>query len=470
MTSPLSAKRSIATFDSGPSTLGAVARFLHGRDFAGLGIVPPTLARVLEPAVPVLNRLPPHARRAVYSWSGRPETVRAADAGRVRSDRIAAWMASRYPERRYPAVAVGAANGALAHLCAALDAPLLPQTFLVPLRQHGRHVDEPQPDIEFAREPARRLLQRNPDVQLHHMQDPNQDRLMLRHITYLRAKWRRLPAAFERFLIERLEPGGTIIVADCRLRWPVTRIAARHVFQFGGVGGVPADEYRRGSPRIERYLEQHRSHRRRWAPPAADEDCAEAEWGFAPALSEDVERLAQRHGWRLARLEFDEPDALAAPVADLHRAWYSELGRPDDRLLVESFALLDPWWALRTSSVPFWLTFAVDPSADRLEAYLDAARPFEEIRVTAFPHGIESVGAPGIERWLALARRATGSGALVGIDAQAYPSDLAGFWRFHADLRAIPHRDPLPEPLRVEDVGRMLGQHDGVNWREEAAT
>jgi hypothetical protein len=298
----------------------------------------------------LLNRFPPGVRQSVYQRSGRPETVRAEAVGRVRTDRVAEWIAGRYPRRRFPAVTVGAANGSLAHLCAALGAPLLPQTFLVPLRQRGRHVDEPDQDVALARDPAARLLAANPDVQLHQMQDPNQDRLMLRHITYFRLKWRRLPAAFERFLIERLDPGGTIVVSDCHLRWPVTRLAERHVFQFGGVGGVDADEYRSGSERIARYLERHASHRRRWDPPPADEDCPEAEWGFEPALLDDVGRLARRHGWRVVRLSYGEPDDLASPIAGLHRAWYRELGMPADRMLVESFALLDPWWALRTAS------------------------------------------------------------------------------------------------------------------------
>jgi hypothetical protein len=48
-------------------------------------------------------------------------------------------------------------------------------------------------------------------------------------------------------------------------------------------------------------------------------------------------------------------------VADLHRHWHRERGLPGRRLLVEPFILIKPWWALRTGSVPFWMTFNTGP-------------------------------------------------------------------------------------------------------------
>ena len=56
---------------------------------------------------------------------------------RIRSEAITEWVAGLYPERRYPAVLIGSSNGALTHLAAALDAPWLPQTFLIAVRQPG---------------------------------------------------------------------------------------------------------------------------------------------------------------------------------------------------------------------------------------------------------------------------------------------------------------------------------------------
>ena len=58
--------------------------------------------------------------------------------------------------------------------------------------------------------------------ELHHMHDPNQDRLMLGYITYFRPKFLRLPKAYRDFIVETLAPGGTLIITDCRLRWPTS--------------------------------------------------------------------------------------------------------------------------------------------------------------------------------------------------------------------------------------------------------
>src|SRR2546430_7787778 len=71
---------------------------------------------------------------------------------------------------------------------AALGIPWLPQTFLVPVARSGFHPDEPCQNVRWAEEPACVFLQANPDIQLHHMHDPNQDRLMLQRMTYFRVK------------------------------------------------------------------------------------------------------------------------------------------------------------------------------------------------------------------------------------------------------------------------------------------
>ena len=91
----------------------------------------------------------------------------------MRAEEVSRWVVSHYPRRRYPAAVIGSSNGALVHLCAALGIPWLPQTFLVPVRRSGVHPDEPAEELQWGREPARALLAANPDLQLHHMFDPN---------------------------------------------------------------------------------------------------------------------------------------------------------------------------------------------------------------------------------------------------------------------------------------------------------
>ncbi len=474
----LSGRRSIATFDSGPAMVQSLACALRGRPFTGMGALPASLARALAPLASGLNRLPAVGRRWIYARSGILETVPERKLDSLDAEEVAAWLVGRYPAKAsWPAAVVGSPSGALTHLCAAVGMPFLPQGFLVPVRQRGRHVDDAEAEVALGRAAAQRVLAANPDLLLHQMQDPNQDRLMLSHIRYFRMKWRRLPEAYVRFLVSTLPPGATLLVSECRLRWPVTRLGERHVFQFGGHGGLSPEGYRRPSQAVADFLAANDSPRRAWSPPEADEDAPEAEWGLAPELLANVERLAERHGWRVQKLSFAEADDLSAPVADLHRAWRAGDGVPagraagsdgdghGSRLIVGSFGMLDPWTVLATGSIPFWLEFGVESAAAKLERYLDGAAPFDEILLTAFPHGIESIGAADGRRWQALASRARVRGELIGIDGDAYPRDLAAYLRFGPELARLP-KTTVPPPLSLAAAEEFLRRDSRVAWTD----
>jgi hypothetical protein len=268
-------------------------------------------------------------------------------------------------------------------------------------------------------------------------------------MTYFRVKLLRLGEAYERFLAERLDPGGTIFVVDCRRRWPTTLVGERHVFQVGAMGGAEPDEVLR-----------------RWPAPRTDAERPEAEWGFAAALADDVERVAERSGLRVRRLAFVEPEHLSPLVAELYRWWYAQRRIESRRLLVESFILLEPYWTLRTGSVPFWTKFAVEPDAAWLERYLDEVDVYDDIRVMLFSHGVDSLGLAPIERWRAIIGRAS-RGGFVGVDERRFPRDFATFVRYHDELERLAPRYPLPGPLQLTELDRFLEEHSSrfrVDW------
>jgi hypothetical protein len=455
----------IADFDSASAMLRALSACLHGEDFANLGM--PAWLRL-----PVLatGALPARAREAVYAWSGWAEATPPERIAEVDAEEIARWVVRAYPERRYPAVAIGSSSGALVHLCAALGIPWLPQTFLVPVRQTGIAPDEPRRSMAAGAPLGRRLLEANPDLQLHHMHDPNQDQLMIRHMTYFRIKRLRLGPTFERFLIDTLEPGGVILLSECSKMWPATRVGERHVFQFGAVGGLEPPEYFRGSPRVADFLERYGSARRHWDPPEPDGEWPEAEWGFAPQLRADVERFARERGYRRRRLVFDDPEHLSPLIAELYRARWRARGLPAGRLLVESFVLMAPRFALRSGSVPFWLTFNTEPSAAWLERYLDRAESYDEIAMMLFAHGAQSIGLAPIERWRRLLARARGHGYFLGVDEADYPGDFATFARYHRALPEVPA--PLePEPMDWTEFEAFMDQNGArfaLRWLADA--
>lgn len=432
--------RAVASFDSATGMLRALSHCLAGRDAPALGAAPRGAVPVISALLGGVNRLPTSLADQVYALSGVSEAVPPGRLADIDADDLAEWIVDHYPRRRYPVVFLGSSNGALMHLAAALDAPWLPQTLLIPVRRGGVDRDDPAAELEAGRHPGRELLRTNPELVLHHMHDPNQDRLMIAGMSYFRVKWRRLPVAYRRFIREHLAPDGVVITSECELDWPVTRVDERHVFQFGALGGAAEQEYFTGGPRVRELLRSYGSEHESWNPPQPDERRPEAEWGFEPELLDDVDAL----GFPVRRLRFVHPEDLSPAVAQLHREWYAANGSPADRLLVETFLLLEPHWALRTGSVPLWLTFNAGSSPGTLREHLDSVS-YDEIRMMLFSHGTESIGLAPIETWQHLVGRARRFGTLLGADPAAYPRDFAGLVRAHRELTRVPAREELPK-------------------------
>jgi hypothetical protein len=460
--------RYLADFDSATAMLRALAGYLRGEDFPLLGAMPRWKAPGMKLVGHVVNAMPKWAQEQVYIWSGWSEAINPQALREVDEERVAEWMARLYPRRTYPAAVVGSSNGAAVHLWAALGIPWLPQTFLVPVARSGVHPDEPQQDIEWGQIPAKIILQENPDLQLHHMHDPVQDRLMVQRMSYFRLKRRTLGDAYERFLRESLEPGGTIFIMDCRLSWPTIRYGDRHVFQFGALGGATVDELQHGGERVTEYLKRHGSHRATWDPPLADTRSPEAEWGLEPVFGEDLERFARRHGFHVRRVVFEDPEHMSPLVADLYRWWNRQRGITDQRLIVDSFILMEPYWTICTGSVPFWMVFNKEPSFRAIESYLRQSDAFDEIYLMLFSHGVDSIGLVPIEQWRRLFQYARTHGDFLGVDERTFPRDFAVFVRYHDELRRkIRARYPVPSPLTLKQLDTFLTETKGryqVTW------
>lgn len=445
----------ITQLDSTTSLLRALARYLQGQDFPTLGVAPPFAGSVAA----AVNLLPAEVRAAMYRWTGWLGGSGAARMARVDMQEVSDWVVGHYP--RPPAggwsgAMLGSANGAAVHLAAAMGIPWLPQTFLAPVRR-ALHADDLRQDLEWGREPARAILARNPDLCVHQMHDPVHDRQMVQRIGYFRLKHLRLGRVYERYLRQNLAPGATIWTVECNLRWPVTEVSPGHVFQVGGFGDVSPQEYLAGSPRVQEFLHKYDSNRIAWRVPEANTEVPEGEWGFREEMLEDVRRLARQQGWRLRRIVFEGPDDLSPLAADLYRRWYAQRGIATNRLLVECFALVEPYLAVRTGSVPYWLAFTSGCCAEALENYLSRNGAFEEMYLMLFSNGIEGIGMAPIERWRSILSRAGRQGRFVGVDEGEFPKDYASFVRYHTEFkRLVPARQGMPGLLRGEEVDAFL--------------
>ncbi len=461
----------IIDLDSATTELHAVANYLHDKDLPSGGLVPPLKALGGE----AVSQLPNSAVEIASTWAGWMNAASPDVLNKVRAETMSRWVLSQYPRRRYPAVMIGSSNGAAVHLCTALGIPWLPQTLLLCLR-HTHDPDDPKQVMEWAKVAARPLLHNNPDLCLYQMHDPNQDRVKVPRVAYFRLKRTRLGERYKQFLIENLEPGATIFLLECQYTWLATQVGDRHFFQVGGAGYLSPEDYFDRSPQIAEFLKQHNSTHQYWELPTPDGWFPESEWGFDPALRQDVEEFARQQGYRVRRIAFEYPQELSSLVSDLYRWWYQQRNLPDtgnvspeNRLLVESFVYQQPWWVLRLGLVPYWSTFNDRRSVHQLHDYLDQTKPFDEIYMNLFSNGICGLGQATIEEWRSTLDRARKRGQFVGVNEQTYPGDLASFTRHYSELKKLNGHYPMPEPLTLDQLNTFLAQTSSdcaVHWSD----
>jgi hypothetical protein len=325
--------------------------------------------------------------------------------------------------------------------------------------------------MEWARKPAQILLNGNPNLQLHHMMDPNQDRPMLESTAYFRVKQLQLGVAYENFIKENLEENGTIFIINCQKKWPVAKVADRHYFQFGGLGGTTIEEYYHGSGRVQQFLKQAGANIDKWEAPKIDSEMPEAEWGLAPEIMEDINRLAKVRGYKVQQLQFNEPEDLSPYTADLYRWWYQQRGINDNQLLISTFFLIEPYWTLCTGAVPYWMAFNAKESVALAKDYLKATPPFENIYLMPFNHGVEGQGLATIADYKDLFNFAIQKGEFIGTQPDLYPFDFGIYFRYEKDLKKkLTSRYSTNEKLTIEQLNQFNQQSSGkylVTWKEE---
>ncbi len=430
------APRHIACCDTTVTFLSALASFLRRE---GAPLAAPALLR--RAAARAFGALPDEGRAFAARLQAWTAAVPPSALTSFHSEAVAQWVTGRYPRRTYPVVFLGATNGAAIHLAAAVDAPWLPQTSLVLVRASSLNPEDSQGAIALGAKLARPLLAAAPNVQLHQVVESHPRARFRPETLELHLKRLTLGRTYERFVLRHLQPGGTLVVVDCHSARPCLHAGERHFIQL-------ADPSRALTSTPE--------------PPSA----TDARWGYAPELTSDALRFADRHGYRLLRLSFPDPERLSPWVAELYRhRVVGDSPRPP-RLVVES-GRVDPTHVLRTGAVPFWVSSVSAASADSLERYLDEVagdvRAFDEIvpvgpRCGAEPCGAEPCGEEPrtgelIDRWQGLLRRT--SRALDERGGPLFPPHDAG-WSRIPDAPRPPHH-----PLRWTDI-HAYGDRDDL--------
>lgn len=448
----------VANFDSCSGMAKALGNFMHGEGFMGVGELPNS-----ELLAEVINALPWNLQKNLYINGSSKEAVDPGKLQEVQAEKFSEWATNLYPSRQCSTILIGSSSGAAVHLGAAMGAPWLPQTFLIPVKTPDHlSVDAPVERMEWAREPAKQLLKSNPDLQLHHMMDPNQDRPMLDAISYFRVKRLKLGEAYKAFISESLKKNGILLLVECQKRWPGKKIDDRHFFQFGGLGGITPEEYYQGSDEIKAFLKQNKSPVEKWDAPSPDGDILEAEWGFKPALREDIEAFAKENGYQVQRIVYQEPEDLSPFVAELYRWWYRQRNIKPDTLIADMFFLMDPFWTIRTGSVPFWLAFNAKRSIHNLNQYLQHTDSYDNIFMLPFSNGVDGVGLATQDDLEAVLAQAKKKGDFLGTEPDLYPFDFGTYARYQKDIQErIPARYPADDLLTMSQFHEFAQETKG---------
>jgi hypothetical protein len=370
-------------------------------------------------------------------------------ADRITTDDLARHALSFYQglDGPFEAVIVGAPNGAVAHLATALGAPFLSQHLLTSFRDH-KHADDIRTYAVRGCDLAGRILGRNPDVAVVNHYDPLHDRFLVRWMNHIRYKLLDLPEAYRQAIKRWLRPGGTLVFIDCRYPWRQYRVAERHTFQVGGLGGVSDHEFLTGSPQIEGMQHAERSAwPGGWRLDLPLEVQPESEWGTLPELRYACETFSRECGYEFLALTADHPDNFSTLAFHVWQALLSKVGTKPLATLIDCFTQVNPAAVRLSSLLPLWLPFNCTDSLTYLNRMLPELNSELPVLFAPVPNFAPAFDSAPIGAWL---QALSGFDVrLLGIDPRHYPEDLAGLFRFTPALKAWCDRNPAPVDARL---------------------
>ncbi|WBB82315.1 hypothetical protein O7606_07280 [Micromonospora sp. WMMD882] len=423
--------------------VAATARALRGADCADLSH-PSTAGRF--PGAPE-----PVRRAAVVRAAGRV-ALSVDQAAAVDAERVAGWLVDQYPAAgRFPGAVLGSAHGSAAHLAVALGVPWLPAGFEVTAHWNDGAVDRPDRARDHGAALAGRLLRGNDDVHVRQVHCPATRGALAGATVSLAVRWRRVPAAYARFLADRLDPGAPVLLLRDARTWPVGDAGGGHSFQVGcPASGLDPVDFHPDAPALRQVLRCAGGDSGRWDPPQVSVPRAPAENGVESGFEVSLRDWAVRRGHPVRRVLVPRPEVLSAATADLYRGWLRAAGKTGDRLVVECGRLLDPWQVVRAGLVPYWCENATRRSVSAAEWWLAGSEPFSSVDVLPEPPGVPSPAWAGLPQWLAVAAFGRRRRALDRVAARGYPVTSVPTRRATEVLRGQAYDLPAPPPLPVD--------------------
>jgi hypothetical protein len=258
----------------------------------------------------------------------------------------------------FPAITIGAAlGGASAHLALALGGPFLPQAFVMTLKG-GSPSGDISVYLQRSLEQAKAITEANPGIiSIQHF-DPIHDGWLTGRTNQLRLKLTSLPEPYKQFILQRLTYGGAVCYLDCGAEWLRFQLGNRNYIQVGGWGGIPAEEFIRGSSRIDEYCHRQGFVQCGWCLDDYPlEPGPESEWGSEPGLAEELEDFCKEKGIQFLRIRMPEPHDFSRLAYLSFEALISQAGDEPAGVLIEMFSQFDASTVMKTGLLPVWLVY-----------------------------------------------------------------------------------------------------------------
>jgi len=278
----------------------------------------------------------------------------------------------------------------------------------------------------------------------------------------LRFKLLDLPEVYAEFIKSRLEAGGEVVYLEGGATWLRYRLGPRSVFQVGGWGGIPPEEFLEGSVRLTEYARRAGLKSAHWSLEADEwplERGAESEWGSEPGLAEALKAFCRSEGYRFVRIPLPHPNSFSRLAFEAAQELLKREGRPPAGVLVEMFSQFDAMAALQGSLLPLWLIFNTRDSLEYLKimgAQFPEGKPVFFSPLSTFSLTPDLVP---FEDWETALSDFTWTN--IGARPSHYPSDAQALVKWAEPLRnwVREHQQPILAKLTGDELVQLAGRH-----------
>ena len=262
-------------------------------------------------------------------------------------------------------------GGATGHIATALSAPFLPHSFVLTI-QGGSKTADIDEYFEQGWGVTQTILKNNTEVSAIQHFDPIHDGWLTRSVNHIRLKLLGLPSQYQDFIEKNLNPRGNIIYLEGDVPWSQFLTSPRSVFQVGGWGGIPDDEYLYGSAKIEKFKKQYMLTKKPWNFSRFETiKGIESEWGSPPSFKASLKKYCDEKGFQLHVLPFSHPFIISKIAYHAMKTLFRINNVDYTGTIIEMFSQYDLYSTLQAKLLPIWLIFNTEDSLRNFQGMLD---------------------------------------------------------------------------------------------------